>query len=80
VEIQTSSIGAVLIRIDTENDVCDIWFADTLTAPEETTLDAIVAAHSGEPLTIGGLDTTNHIFNELGGFVYTGDMVPLTRE
>jgi len=50
VEIQGSSIVVALDRIDTDGDNCDAWFKDALSSGDETTLNGIVAAHSGEPL------------------------------
>lgn len=49
-EIQSSSIVTALDYIATSGDDCDIWFKDPLSAGDETTLDGIVAVHSGEPL------------------------------
>jgi len=49
-EIQQSSIATALDYINTSGDDCDIWFKDALSAGDKTTLDGIVATHSGEPL------------------------------
>jgi len=57
-EIQESSIVTALDRIDTSEDVCNIYFKDALSAADKTTLDGdttnpaggLLAAHSGEPL------------------------------
>lgn len=49
-EIQSSAIVTALDRIDTAGDVCDIWFKDALSAGDETVLDGLVAAHTGDPL------------------------------
>jgi len=51
-EIVASSIVTVLDHIDTGLGDCDIWFAALLTVGEQATLDAIVAAHSGESLRL----------------------------
>ena len=56
-EIQASSIVTALERIDTDGDACDIWFKAALSAGDETTLDGIVATHSGEPLPAPSLVT-----------------------
>ena len=48
-EIKASSIVTVLDCISVSGDDCDIWFADALSSPEETALDAVVAAHNGAP-------------------------------
>jgi len=50
-QIQTSSIVTALKNIDTVGDACDIYFNASLSSEDETTLDAIVAAHTGAPLT-----------------------------
>lgn len=52
-EIRTSpDITIALERIDTDvaNDDCTVIFKDALPADDKTALDAIVAAHSGEPI------------------------------
>lgn len=49
-EIQASSIVTALDYISTADDDCDIWFKDALSVGDETTLDGIVATHSGVPL------------------------------
>jgi hypothetical protein len=49
-EIQESTIITALDYITVYGDDCDIWFKDALSAGDQTTLDGIVAAHSGEPL------------------------------
>ena len=49
-DIQSAAITIALDRIDTSGDVLDIWFKTAITEGEETVLDAVVAAHTGEPL------------------------------
>lgn len=49
-EIAASLIVIGLQHIDTGLNLCDIWFKDVLSAGDQTILNAIVAAHSGEPL------------------------------
>lgn len=49
-EIQDSSIVATLERIDTDGDDCDIWFDASLSGADQATLNALVAAHTGEPM------------------------------
>jgi len=49
-EVRGSSIVTALDYINTAGDDCDIWFKAALASGEEATLDALVAAHSGEPL------------------------------
>jgi hypothetical protein len=51
-EIDDSSISsAALLRIDTAGDDCDIWFDDPLSSGDQTTLNGLVAAHTGEPVS-----------------------------
>jgi hypothetical protein len=55
-EIEASSITTALSYINTSPNVCDIYFESTLTGPEVTTLDGLVAAHDGvEPIVPPGL-------------------------
>jgi hypothetical protein len=49
-EIQGSAIVTALESIVTGGDDCDVWFKEALSTGDETILDGIVAAHSGEPL------------------------------
>jgi len=60
-EIQASSIVTALLRIDTSGDDCNITFTDVLSAADKTTLDGVVAAHSGDPLP----SQTQEIFSTL---------------
>jgi hypothetical protein len=46
-EIGLSTISQEVDHIEKTSDILDIWFADTLTAPEKTTLDGYVSAHLG---------------------------------
>jgi len=48
-EIQASAIVTALDHIDVAGDVCDIWFKADLSTGDETLLDGVVAAHTGEP-------------------------------
>lgn len=50
-EIGQSSIITALSFIATSGDNCDIWFKDVLSGGDQTTLNAVVAAHSGQPLS-----------------------------
>jgi hypothetical protein len=49
-EIRDSAIVVALDGILVEGDACTISFKEALSAGDETILDGIVAAHSGEPL------------------------------
>lgn len=49
-EIRASTIVIALDYIETDGDECDIWFKDELSAADVSVLDAVVAAHSGEPM------------------------------
>ncbi len=51
-EIADSAIVTALDYIDTAGDDCDIWFVDALSGGDQTTLDTIVANHSGDPLPV----------------------------
>lgn len=55
IEIDNSAIVTALDYINTSGDDCDIWFKDTLSGGDETILDGLVAAHTGEPLPSDGL-------------------------
>lgn len=48
-QIQASAIVTALDYINTSGDDCDIWFKDSLSSGDEDSLDALVAAHTGEP-------------------------------
>lgn len=76
-EIDGTSLSSLFEgRVDTEDDDCLIWFASALSGPQELILDALVAVHTGLPLPeTGGIN--NCIFTVDGGYVYTGDMVPV---
>lgn len=60
-EIQGSTIVTALDHIETNGDVCSIWFKAALSSGDTMVLDGIVAAHSGEPLSapIPALDSLN---------------------
>lgn len=49
-EIQTSNIVTALDYIGITGDLCDIWFKAELSAGDQTILDGIVAAHTGQPI------------------------------
>jgi hypothetical protein len=46
-EINTSNISSVLLHINTEGDICEIFFLDSLSQQDETALNNLVAAHDG---------------------------------
>jgi hypothetical protein len=52
-DIRKSTIVTAEDYIDTDDgtQACDIWFKDALSQDDQTTLDAVVAAHSGIPMT-----------------------------
>lgn len=86
-EIAASSIVVALDHIDTGGDVLDIWFKDPLSGADQTTLTAVVAAHTGDPAIVttgpaqvehpavtsvdGYASTTNTSFTPLRGTAYT---------
>jgi hypothetical protein len=51
-----SSIAVSLLYINVTADDCAITFVDALSSGQETTLDAIVAAHSGQALATQNID------------------------
>jgi hypothetical protein len=51
-EIGQSSIVTALDHIDTSGDAVNIWFKDVLSGGDQTTLNGVVAAHSGVPLSV----------------------------
>lgn len=46
-EIRDSSISIALDYINTSGDDCDIWFKDALVSGDQTTLNTVVADHTG---------------------------------
>lgn len=49
-EVSASAVKVALDRVDTLNDSCSVYFKADLDAADESTLDAVVAAHTGEPV------------------------------
>ena len=49
-EIGNSDIVTAIDYINTFGDVCDIWFKASLSSVDATSLDRIVAIHSGDPV------------------------------
>jgi len=47
-DIGSSDITIALDYVNTNADVCDVWFKADLSSPEETTLSGLFAAHTGE--------------------------------
>ena len=48
-EISNSAISVEFSHIETAGDICNIWFKNVLSASDETTLDATIATHAGNP-------------------------------
>jgi len=46
-EIGASNIAIALDYMNTNVDVCDIWFKADLSSPEETTLNGLMSSHTG---------------------------------
>ena len=65
VEIQDSTIITALDYINTSGDDCDIWFKAAISAGDETTLNGIVAAHSGEPLPYMQFDANGNLITTM---------------
>lgn len=62
-EIGASSIVTALDHIDRAGDVLDVWFKAGLSAPDQTTLGAVVAAHDGTaPVVEKGMVQKGHHF------------------
>jgi len=53
-EIQASAIVTALDYIATSGDDLSVWMKDALSGGDETILDGLVAAHTGEPLVGAG--------------------------
>ena len=51
-DIDGSSLVTGLDYIETASDVLDVWMKDALSAPDQTTLTNVVAAHTGAALTV----------------------------
>jgi hypothetical protein len=51
-DIGSSDITIALDYVNTDADVCDIWFKADLSTPEETTLSGLLAAHTGAAVDI----------------------------
>jgi hypothetical protein len=49
-EIRESAITIAADYVNANGDDCDIWFKAELPSGDQTVLDAVVAAHDGEPL------------------------------
>ncbi len=47
-EIQISTITGTLSHINTDSDICDIWFDASLVSAEQITLSGVVSAHGGQ--------------------------------
>jgi len=69
-EIAHSAIIIALDYISVSEDVCDIWFKDELSAGDETILDGVVAAHSGEPIVPGPEKVQIAGFPDMGSWYY----------
>lgn len=68
-QIVASGISsAAFLYVGTYGDECDIWFDDPLSSGDQATLDALVEAHTGEPVTSA----------ELGGYIIVPLDVPST--
>lgn len=65
-EIETSDISTTLDYITANDDDCDIWFEDELSAGDQTILDGIVDSHDGThlPDICNTLATTNPTAND----------------
>jgi dihydroxyacetone kinase DhaKLM complex PTS-EIIA-like component DhaM len=75
-EIIASSIIETLLRIDTDSGICYVWFNNALTGGDQTLLNNIVAAHTGQALPADGYKSgTNRaptINDDISGGFYVG--------
>lgn len=65
-EVENSSLGPIFLRVDTSGDNCYVVFSASLTGPQVTTLNGLVAAHDPAP--------TNLIFNAPGYSQFMSDL------
>lgn len=65
-EVENSSLGPIFLRVDTSGDNCYVIFSASLTGPQVTTLNGLVAAH--DPAS------TNLIFNSPGYSQFMSDL------
>lgn len=61
IEIGNSSIVTGFLYVSTSGDSCVIWFSSALSGAEETTLDAIVAAHQPQVAPEAVIDLKNDV-------------------
>lgn len=65
-EVENSTLGPIFLRVDTSGDNCYVVFSASLTGPQLTTLNGLVAAHDPAP--------TNLIFNAPGYSQFMSDL------
>jgi hypothetical protein len=81
-EIEASAIATALDHLswDEDGDTCSVFMADALSAPDKTTLDAVVAAHQGaayspagsaEAQIVGTVETTASSYVAVAGMSAT---------
>jgi hypothetical protein len=70
-EIQQSSIVTALDYINTNADACNIYFKAALSGTDQTTLNGIVAAHSGVPLAVSASASIGPVPVVVNGYVTT---------
>jgi len=82
VDIAADGITTELLRIDTDGDVLDIWFADALSGGEETILDTCVTEHlldGAQARRYAEIDArTNELIAQ--GFVFGGKLFSLSDD
>jgi hypothetical protein len=77
-EYEQSSIATALSTIEQAGDVLDIWTKNTLSGGDETTLNALVQAHSGEPLPVNTLTKVQLFSSEANPAPVASDGKPYT--
>lgn len=60
-QIQDSTITISLYTLTTVDDACNITFRDVLSSTDKTTLDQIVATHTGAPTPSNSLDSSGRL-------------------
>jgi len=79
-EIQISTITGTLSHVNTDSDVCDIWFDAPLSSAEQTTLSGVVSSHDGQhPSGKYEMTARENIGAKKGVYICGSDEVKLAR-
>lgn len=52
VQVESAAISPSMVRVDVKGDALKMFFDSDLSGPEESALDAVVAAHKGNPVRV----------------------------